>query len=160
MYGYRVSGSHGVELELLAGSNLRALRTVRHWSLREATERFNAKFGYSWHQTVLAKAETGERPLRLSEAIDLASLYGASLSDLIGTLAPDFTLTAEELDAQIALARKRAQEAQERLLEALKRATAAEGDALEARFAADQARERRSYFDMELRTLEARRDML
>jgi transcriptional regulator with XRE-family HTH domain len=159
MYSYRVSESHGLELELLAGRNLRALRNARQWSLLEVAERMRA-FGYTWHQTVVAKIETGKRPLRLAEAIDLASLYGATLTDLIGAMGPGFTLTAGELDPQIELARKRVKEAADRYQAAKDAATVATHASFRAQHEQDQAAERRRYAEMELSTLEARRGML
>ena len=79
---YRVTETSGrPDAEKLAGRNLRALRTARHWPLREVAERMKA-YGYTWHQTVVAKIETGQRPLRLNEAVDLADLYAVSLADL------------------------------------------------------------------------------
>lgn len=36
--------------------------------------------GFSWHQTTVAKTETGERPLRLTEALALADELGVDLT--------------------------------------------------------------------------------
>jgi transcriptional regulator with XRE-family HTH domain len=101
MYVYRVTESPGLELEQLVGRNLRLLREARRWPLREVAERMKA-FGYTWHQTVVAKIETGHRPLRLSEASDLANLYETTLDDILGPLSPDAQLDAASLDKEIA----------------------------------------------------------
>lgn len=99
MYGNRVTVSQGSELERRVGRNFRALREARQWPLREVAERMKA-FGYSWHQTVVAKIETGQRPLRLSEAADLAALYEVSLDRLL--VDPAVTAGhAEEIEKQI-----------------------------------------------------------
>jgi transcriptional regulator with XRE-family HTH domain len=72
------------DAEKLAGQRLRALRTdpARGWSQRQVAEAMRA-YGYSWHQTVVAKIEQGTRPIRLNEALDLAALFRVSLTDLL-----------------------------------------------------------------------------
>lgn len=40
--------------------------------------------GFSLHQTQIAKIERGERPLRLDEAVALASLFGATVDTALG----------------------------------------------------------------------------
>jgi transcriptional regulator with XRE-family HTH domain len=69
------------DAEKLAGRNLRNLREARHWALREVAERMR-DYGYTWHQTVISKIETGQRALRLNEAVDLAAMYNVNLADL------------------------------------------------------------------------------
>jgi hypothetical protein len=69
--------------ETFAGHQLRRLRQARGWSMREATEYLNQRYGYHWHQSVLAKVETAQRPLRLNEMFDLASLFGVPLRELV-----------------------------------------------------------------------------
>jgi len=54
--------------------------------MREVAERMEG-FGYHWHQSVIAKIETGQRPIRLNEATDLATLYGVALADLLNLTA-------------------------------------------------------------------------
>jgi transcriptional regulator with XRE-family HTH domain len=84
---YRVTvtpepGRPAVDSETLAGRQLRRMREGRGWSRREVAERLEP-FGYHWHQTVIAKIESAERPLRLNEALDLASVFGVPLTDLV-----------------------------------------------------------------------------
>lgn len=44
-----------------------------------------AVYGHtSWHQTTVAKVESGERDVKLAEAVALAEIIGVPLSDLIG----------------------------------------------------------------------------
>lgn len=38
----------------------------------------------SWHQTTVAKVESGEREVKLTEAVALAEIIGVPLSELIG----------------------------------------------------------------------------
>lgn len=40
-------------------------------------------FGISWHQTVVAKIESGERQVKLAEALALSKIYGMKLEDLM-----------------------------------------------------------------------------
>lgn len=40
--------------------------------------------GHRWHQTVLAKVESGERALKLSEAVEVADILGVPLCQLTG----------------------------------------------------------------------------
>lgn len=68
--------------EKVAGQHLKLLRRAHGWSQREVAERMRPH-GYTWHQTVVAKIETGTRPLRLNEALDLAALFGVSLATLL-----------------------------------------------------------------------------
>ena len=41
--------------------------------------------GFTWHQTTVAKTESGERALRLDEAHALAGVLGVELTDLLPT---------------------------------------------------------------------------
>jgi transcriptional regulator with XRE-family HTH domain len=153
-----VSESQGLGVERAVGRNLRALRNARGWPLRETAERMKA-FGYTWHQTVVAKIETGDRPLRLGEAIDLASLYGANLGDLFGELHPDITLTGAELDARIEIARARAGEAGARYAAVQSAADSADRAAGVAQAELTRAREELLVAEMKLGALEMRREM-
>lgn len=82
--------------EKLAGRRLRELRTARRWPLREVAQLMR-QHGYTWHQSVVAKIETGQRPLRLNEAIALSNLFGVPLSCLL--IDPAGPRDAEEIDA-------------------------------------------------------------
>ena len=89
------------DAEKLAGHRLRQLRTARNWPLREVAERMKA-FGYNWHMTVVAKIETGQRPLRLNEALDLVALFGVRLEELLLDTAAAESLDIEAIDKEIA----------------------------------------------------------
>ena len=86
----------------VAGRELRRLRTERGWTQDEVARRM-AAYGYDWHQTLVAKTEAAQRPLRLNEAADLAALFGASLESLLasGPLAEaQAALRAAEMEAE------------------------------------------------------------
>jgi len=68
--------------EVQAGRALRRLRTARGWSQEEVGRRMKA-YGYDFHQTMIAKIEAAQRPLRVRELADFASLYGMEVHELI-----------------------------------------------------------------------------
>ncbi|WP_208739630.1 helix-turn-helix domain-containing protein [Arthrobacter agilis] len=41
------------------------------------------QFAIPWHQTVVAKVESGDRQVKLTEALALAFIYGMTLDDLV-----------------------------------------------------------------------------
>ena len=54
--------------------------------------------GPIWHQTVVAKIERGERPLRLDEAVALAVLFGTTVDAALGlTGAPEQSAATQAL---------------------------------------------------------------
>lgn len=68
--------------EVQAGRALRRLRMLRGWSQEEVAKRMQA-FGYEFHQTMVAKIEAAQRPLRVRELADFAALYGVEVQELI-----------------------------------------------------------------------------
>lgn len=70
------------DLEKAAGRELRRLRIERGWTQEEVARRMKA-FGYDYHQTMIAKVESGGRPLRVNELAAFASLYGIRLDQLV-----------------------------------------------------------------------------
>jgi len=68
--------------EVQAGRALRRLRTARGWSQEEVARRMKA-YGYDFHQTMIAKIEAAQRPLRVRELADFAALYGMEVHELI-----------------------------------------------------------------------------
>src|SRR6266567_8315108 len=71
---------HDPEAE--AGRALRLLRQARDWSQEEVAARMRA-YGYDFHQTMIAKIEAAQRPLRVRELADFAALYGIEVHELI-----------------------------------------------------------------------------
>jgi transcriptional regulator with XRE-family HTH domain len=140
------------DAEKRAGQQLRLLRTGRGWALREVAERMKA-YGYNWHQTIVAKTETGQRPLRLNEALDLASLFGVSLTSL---LAP--TGGAESLDemrAEAAVLRSALEDAGQQAQAAQIEAAQAAMDSAVATAAVESWRSRIQLLDELIAKLEA-----
>jgi len=43
----------------------------------------NSMYGFPWHQTTVGKVESGERPIRLAEAVAVAQSLGVPLDDLV-----------------------------------------------------------------------------
>jgi transcriptional regulator with XRE-family HTH domain len=115
-----VTGTSGrPDAEKLAGRNLRRLRQTRDWPLREVAERMTA-YGYHWHVSVVAKIETGQRPFRLQEAVDLADLFDVSLADLFAApVGPDalddLRQEAAALHKALEQEKKRAETSEEQL---------------------------------------------
>lgn len=56
-------------------------------------------FGHELHQTMVAKIESAQRPLRVRELVDFAALYGVNIQDLIYP-PPDGSLA--EIEEEIA----------------------------------------------------------
>lgn len=74
--------------ETAVGGKVRKYREARGMSQRHVVEVLNADHNLGWHQTTLAKTESGERPLRLSEAIVLADVFGVPVESLSPLAAP------------------------------------------------------------------------
>jgi transcriptional regulator with XRE-family HTH domain len=69
--------------EELAAREVRSLRKGRGWSQEELARRMSAAGFASWHQSTVGRTETGDRPLRLNEAVALSELFGVSLTRLL-----------------------------------------------------------------------------
>ena len=83
--------------EVQTGRALRRLRLARGWSQEEVARHMQA-YGYDFHQTMIAKIEAAQRPLRVRELADFAALYDVEVNDLI--YLPNDSLV--ELDREIA----------------------------------------------------------
>jgi transcriptional regulator with XRE-family HTH domain len=69
-----------------------------------------ANFGYDFHQTMIAKIEAAQRPLRVRELADFAILYGVEVQDLVNPPAGTLAETDEEIsevEARLAAVRAR-----------------------------------------------------
>jgi transcriptional regulator with XRE-family HTH domain len=75
-------GSERPDPEAQAGIALRRLRRARGWSQEEVAQRMKA-YGYDFHQTMIAKIEAAQRPLRVRELADFAALFGMEVHELI-----------------------------------------------------------------------------
>jgi transcriptional regulator with XRE-family HTH domain len=143
MYIFRVTGkppqptlAERADGEKRAGIQLRELRKARGWPLREVARRMES-YGYHWHQTVVAKIETGQRPLRLNEALDLAALFGVSVTDLLVPPMGRDEARAEAEALQVAL-----KDAEEKSKAAQQEAATAAQDSAAAQAAVESIRSR------------------
>jgi transcriptional regulator with XRE-family HTH domain len=57
------------------GGNLRAMRERKGMSQADLTQAMTER-GHRWHQQTVAETESGKRPLRLGETVDLAAILG------------------------------------------------------------------------------------
>jgi transcriptional regulator with XRE-family HTH domain len=92
--------------EVQAGRALRRLRTARGWSQEEVARRMK-DYGYDFHQTMIAKIEAAQRPIRVRELADFAALYDVEVHELIYPPAGSL----EEADKEIATLKVQLQEA-------------------------------------------------
>jgi hypothetical protein len=103
----------------------------------------------NWHQTTVGKTEAAARPLRLNEAVTLASLFGVPVTQLVAPI----TLKAEDIQAELDTVEERWAK-----LQAEYRAAQAERDA--AAMAAAQADQAAAAAANELGRFQARLDYL
>jgi transcriptional regulator with XRE-family HTH domain len=76
------SGIERPDPEVQAGRALRRLRLAQGWSQEEVAG-FMQAYGYGFHQTMIAKIEAAQRPLRVRELADFAALYGVEVHELL-----------------------------------------------------------------------------
>jgi transcriptional regulator with XRE-family HTH domain len=130
--------------EELVGEQLRQLRKARGWSQEDVARKMSA-LGFGMHQSTVGRLESAQLPLRLNEAIALASLYGTSLDALLGgTTGMDAETLDEEIrktEEQLRQAADEHQEIWRRLgdIEAEEAGLQANRDAMSARVAFLQA---------------------
>jgi transcriptional regulator with XRE-family HTH domain len=84
--------------EVQAGRTLRRLRMARGWSQEEVARQMKA-YGYDFHQTMIAKIEAAQRPIRVRELADFAALYGVEAHELIYPPAGSLKEAAKEIAA-------------------------------------------------------------
>ena len=68
----------------LFGDHARMRREYLNLSQQAVAAYMTDFFGIPWHQTVVAKIESGKRRIKLNEAMALAYIYGMPLDDLAG----------------------------------------------------------------------------
>lgn len=90
-------GAAPTDQEVWFGENLRRLREEREIS-QSGLAREMAEKGFAFHQTTISRIEAGERPVRLAEAIALASIVGTDIGSL--TLPPSVATSAMSLREQ------------------------------------------------------------
>src|SRR5690625_3104218 len=65
------------------GQYARRRREFLGLSQRQVADFISKTFDIPWHQTVVAKIESGERQIKLAEALALSLAYGMRLDDLM-----------------------------------------------------------------------------
>lgn len=66
------------------GATVRTRRAEKGWSQRFLADRMS-DVGFKWHQTTVAKTESGTRPVHFEEVLGLALLLGVpSLNEMLG----------------------------------------------------------------------------
>src|ERR1700730_8509472 len=113
----QLAGTSRPDPEVQAGRALRRLRLSKGWSQEEVARRMRS-YGYDFHQTMIAKIEAAQRPLRVRELVDFAALYGVEVHELIypsnGSLA-EIDLEIGEVERRREAARRMARAAAEKL---------------------------------------------
>ncbi|MFS0717574.1 helix-turn-helix transcriptional regulator [Arthrobacter sp. 1P04PC] len=72
------------DAEELFGERARMRREYLNLSQQAVAAYMTEFFKIPWHQTVVAKIESGKRRIKLNEAMALAYIYGQSLDHLAG----------------------------------------------------------------------------
>jgi transcriptional regulator with XRE-family HTH domain len=104
------AGGLRADPEVQAGQALRRLRLARRWSQEEVAVRMTA-YGYDFHQTMIAKIEAAQRPLRVRELADFAALYGVEVQDLVylpSRSLPEIEQEIAEVTARLAAVQEQA----------------------------------------------------
>jgi transcriptional regulator with XRE-family HTH domain len=148
--------------EVQAGRALRRLRLSQGWSQEEVARLMEA-YGYGFHQTMIAKIEAAQRPLRVRELADFAALYGVEVHELLyppnGSLA-DIDQEIAKVEAQCQVTQQEADAAAKHMHEA--RAVLAQAEDRYRAYSADAAmlRERLIVLQKEREKLRQERERL
>ena len=106
--------------EKMFGQRVREWRKARNWSQEYLAEELNLH-GFDMHQTTVAKIERGTRPLRVSEAVAIASIFSVPVLSVFYGPGPETeSVTQQAMREHMELLEKQAQSAQERLEDAAK----------------------------------------
>ena len=84
----------------MAGRALRAIRTRLGWTQENVARSMAERLGCDFHQTMVAKAESATRPLRVRELAAFASLYGVTVECLVYLPVTDAEREIAELNAE------------------------------------------------------------
>ncbi|MFF0770920.1 helix-turn-helix domain-containing protein [Nonomuraea wenchangensis] len=95
--------------EGMFAANMRAVRQQRGWSQHELGTRL-VEAGMSLHQSTIARIESGQRPVRLNEAVAMARALGVGLADLLAPMSdsPESRKTALRKEIEDLAAERRA----------------------------------------------------
>lgn len=70
------------EFNQLVGRNIATFRQAKGWTQTELVERMRVVEPLGWHQQTVGKVESGSRPLKFSEAMDLAKVLDIEVGEL------------------------------------------------------------------------------
>jgi transcriptional regulator with XRE-family HTH domain len=70
-------------LDTAFGARVRAARERQGRSQKWLAEALGSRYGIPWHPTTAGKVESGERPVKLTEALAVAQALGMLLEDLV-----------------------------------------------------------------------------
>lgn len=119
------------------------MRIARGWSQEEVARRMDA-FGYDFHQTMIAKIEAAQRPLRVRELADFAALFGVPTQEVLNPVGRDWTTVTAVL-----------QDTRKERAEAATAVEEGERDVRQAQARLDQARRALAEADTKLAVLSA-----
>lgn len=68
-------------IDVTFAQKLKELRTRDRMSQLELAECMS-RLGFGWHQTTVAKVESGDRPVKLNEAVHALAIFGADFTEL------------------------------------------------------------------------------
>jgi transcriptional regulator with XRE-family HTH domain len=71
------------ELDTAFGARVRAARERQGRSQKWLAEALGSRYGIQWYPTTVGKVESGERPVKLTEAVAVAQALGMLLEDLV-----------------------------------------------------------------------------
>ncbi len=125
--------------EVVLAKRVRQLRQARGWSQEQLAGRLNLDFGYSMHQTTVAKIEAAARPIRLNEAAAIALIFEVELNDLVYQPTEKDNAELQEIEQQMETAKVEMLTAQSRTAHAQDVAAHAQQRAAEAQAAAARA---------------------
>ena len=128
-------------------------REYEGWNQTEVSRRL-AAYGFTMHQSTVAKLESGTRPIRLNEVAALAQVFGLKLDELIAPLYPE--VEADVAGDQLRRAREQLAAADEQLHAAERDAEAADEALKEAKERFHQAHAERTFAQMWLEDCQAR----
>lgn len=150
-----MAGVRRPDPEVQTGQALRRLRLARGWSQEEVAVRMQV-YGYDFHQTMIAKIEAAQRPLRVRELADFATLFGVKVQDLVY---PPTASLAETVQA-IAEVTAKLEKVQEQAAEAQHQLEAATAEAHRAQVAHQALADQAAVLSARLASLQADRQKL
>jgi len=72
------------EFDMQVGRKVAAIRQGKGWTQSELVQRMHGLRPQAWHQQTVTKVESGGRPLKFREAVDLAAALEVDVEELFG----------------------------------------------------------------------------